>query len=271
MSQKEKLQEELELLFDKHQLFPRVRKAFRTNESFDFPAHLKKLGIPEKFGIDLLAQMAVRKRANLSTLVGVLRHHFKTAQACTDMLTKAAFHDLVNYSTRREQFIVVFTIDAELQRALDQFQYPLPLLVPPKKLEHNLDSGYFTRKESVLLQDNHHDGDVCLDHLNRINSIKLSLNMETAYAVKNKWKNIDKRKTDETWEKYQERLQAFRVYNAVSHGVMKILQEQGNELYLSHRYDKRGRTYCSGYHVNYMGNDWNKAVVELYDQEPLED
>jgi DNA-directed RNA polymerase len=41
----------------------------------------------------------------------------------------------------------------------------------------------------------------------------------------------------------------------------------GNEFYLTHRYDKRGRCYAQGYHVNPQGNDWNKAVIELAEKE----
>jgi DNA-directed RNA polymerase len=46
--------------------------------------------------------------------------------------------------------------------------------------------------------------------------------------------------------------------------------EMGNRFYLTHRYDKRGRTYAQGYHVNTQGNCWNKAVIELADEEVVE-
>lgn len=31
----------------------------------------------------------------------------------------------------------------------------------------------------------------------------------------------------------------------------------------SHKYDRRGRTYAVGYHVNSQGTDYNKSVLEL--------
>jgi DNA-directed RNA polymerase len=43
----------------------------------------------------------------------------------------------------------------------------------------------------------------------------------------------------------------------------------GNRFWLTHKYDKRGRTYCQGYHVSYQGNDYNKACIEFADGEPL--
>ena len=42
---------------------------------------------------------------------------------------------------------------------------------------------------------------------------------------------------------------------------MSILVNAGNRFFLTHAYDKRGRTYAKGYHVNYQGNDWNKATI----------
>ena len=41
----------------------------------------------------------------------------------------------------------------------------------------------------------------------------------------------------------------------------------GNHFYLTHRYDKRGRTYAQGYYINPQGNEWNKAVLEFADKE----
>ena len=49
--------------------------------------------------------------------------------------------------------------------------------------------------------------------------------------------------------------------------VMEALFMMGNEFYLTHRYDKRGRCYAQGYHVTTQGNPWNKAVIEFAHEE----
>jgi DNA-directed RNA polymerase len=36
---------------------------------------------------------------------------------------------------------------------------------------------------------------------------------------------------------------------------------------MTHKYDKRGRTYSQGYHIQPQGSDWNKAVIEFADKE----
>lgn len=267
-------QMELERLYSKNQLMPRVRQAFLNETRIDFKAYLKSKEIPEEFGIDLMAQMAVRKRAQLPTLVGVLRYHFdreeNPSQACSDMLVKAIHADLVDYVRKLGTFIVRYTVGEKLQAELDKFQYPLPMVVSPDPVTTNLETGYLTEQGSVILRDNYHTDDVCLDHLNRVNQIGLCINLDTAQKVQNQWRNLDKKKLDETWEVFQARKKAFQKYDSVAKGVIDLLIQEGNELYLTHRYDKRGRTYCMGHHITYQGTDWNKAILEFADKEPLE-
>lgn len=270
---REELQLHLEELYDKNQLMPRVRRVFRECDNFNFLEYLAEKEIPIDFGIDLLAQMAVRKRANLSTLVGILRHHFKEeenpSQACALMLERALQANLVDYAAPIQTFIVVATISDELQKELDRFQYPLPMVIPPRPIKTNIDTGYLTSQGSVILQDNHHWDDVCLDHLNRVNQVALSINLDTAKAIQNEWRNLDKQKPDETFQEYQKRVKAFEKYDSVAKDILNLLVKEGNEIYLTHRYDKRGRTYCMGYHVNYQGTAWNKAVIEFAKKEKL--
>lgn len=266
---RQNLQLELERLYDKNQLLPRIRAEFRDCKEINFAQYMKALEIPEAFGFDLLAHMAIRKRANLPTLVGCLRHHFKDSQATATMLEKAAMSDLVDYSSRDMQFIVRFTIDASLQAELDRFQYPLPMVIPPQPITNNLTSGYLTGKGSVILKDNHTNDDVCLDHLNRMNRTRFTINLDTAQTIQNKWKGLDKQKPDETWDDFQKRRKAFAKYDSVAKDVISLLVQEGNELYLTHKYDKRGRTYCMGFHITPQGTDWNKAVIELADKELL--
>jgi DNA-directed RNA polymerase len=35
------------------------------------------------------------------------------------------------------------------------------------------------------------------------------------------------------------------------------------KIYLTHRVDKRGRLYCHGYHLNYQGNEYRRAMIDL--------
>lgn len=268
---------ELEKLHAKNNLLPRLRSEFTDQQGFDFKGALEAAGIPVEFGIDLLAQIALRKRADVTTLVGLLRHHFREyaqpAQACADMLAKSVECGVVLYQpkarsgTDEYEFVVRVDISQATQAELDCFQYPMPMVVPPKKLIRNDQSGYLSLEQSVILKNNHHDDDVCLEHINRMNRIPLSINVDVVTTVNNTWKNIDRQKEDETPAEFTKRKRAFDKYQRTCYTVFSTLLEHENKFYLTHRYDKRGRIYSQGYHVNYQGNDWCKAAIELVNRE----
>lgn len=270
MSSKIAHQVELERLYNKNQLIPRIRSEFQHCKEMDFSKYMEKNKLPIPFGLDLMIQMVLHKRASLTTLIGCLRHHFNDGQLTADMILKAAEMDLVDYDTATQMFIVIYDISEDVQAELDKFQFPLPMVVPPMKIGNNKQVGMLTMQGSIVLKHNHHEDDVCLDHINRVNAMKFCINMDTVRMVKNQWKNLDRPKEGESKEEFQRRKKAFEKYDRVAKDVIDILTQEGNEFYLTHKYDKRGRIYCQGYHVSYQGNPWNKAVVEFADQEVIE-
>lgn len=262
-------QADLERLYSKNQIIPRIRGEFEEAK-FDWKA-IEAAGIDADFALDLLTQMALHKRCNLPTLVGILRKHFEPAlessQLAADALHKAVQSGLVDWNAALKLFIVRFTITEDVQRDIDRFQYPLPMVVPPQLVADNHDTGYLTSRNSLILRKNHHDGDICLDHINRVNAIRFTLDYDTARMIKNRWRNLDRPKQGETKLDFAKRVKAFEKYDRTAKDVMTKLFQHGNEFYLTHKYDKRGRVYCQGYHVNYQGAPWNKAVIELADKE----
>lgn len=252
---------DLENRYAKNHTIPRIKKYFIDSNIYVF---LDAINMPRDFGINLMIQMALHKRASIPVLVGLLKKYLNDeAQTTAIYLEKAVDAALIDWDRMSEQCIVRFPIPRELQKELDQFQYPIPCIVPPKKLKTNRDTGYYTITNSAILRNNHHDEDIYLEHLNRLNSIKLQLNTEVVRLVQNKWKNIDKQKEGETLPEFRRRQKAFRKFDRTSRDVIEALVIQGNQFYLTHKYDKRGRCYSMGYHVNYQGNDWCKAVIEL--------
>ena len=261
-------QVELERLYSNNELLPRMRKVF---EDFGAKDDLEAMGIDVKVGMAVLVQMALRKRCQLTVLVGLVRKFMPTAQAAMDEVHKCVEAGLVTWSGT--EFITKFTMPADVQAELDRFQYPLPLVVRPKHITKNTQTGYLASGAtgSVILKNNHTDDDVCLDHLNRMNSIKLCINLDTAIMVKNKWRNLDKPKEGESHLDYQKRRKAFEKYTNHAYQVMALVCKEGNEFYLTHRYDKRGRVYVQGHYINPQGTEWNKACVEFQEQEIIHD
>jgi hypothetical protein len=261
----------LEKLYSKNQTIPRIREVFREAEAFNVEKYLDQLNIPPDFGIDVLTQMALHKRCTLPTMVGILRHYYEPAidasQQTADMLLKCTAAGLMTWNPELSLFIVKATVPDDVQHDLDRFQYPLPMVVPPRKVSENEDTGYFNSRGSIILRKNHHDDDVCLDHINRVNKIRFAIDFDTASMVKNCWRHLDKPKAGESNDDFKKRVKAFEKYDRSSKEVIDLILAHGNEFYLTHRYDKRGRIYCQGYHVNYQGAPWNKAVIELADKE----
>lgn len=265
-------QADIETLFSKHQVMPFLREEFKATGVID---EFKSLAIPTGFGLDLLSCMVLYKRANIPTLVGLLRGYFSddeetsAEQHCANMLRRAVECDVVDYDPVNQVFVVIYNIDEATQKELDKFQYPLPMIVEPETVTNNHETGYQTIVGSLILKQNHHDEDICLDHINRVNAVPLRLNEDVLSFIQNKWKNIDKQKPDESYQDFKARQKAFQKYNRSSREVLTALMAVGNRFWLTHKYDKRGRTYCQGYHANYQGNDWNKACIELAEGEVL--
>ena len=260
---------ELEQLYNKNQTIPRIKKEFRLPAVID---HMKENGIPIDFGLDLLAQMVLHKRASAGILIGILgpKHFGKEVaelQTCADLLIKAAQVNLIDWDDAVQQFIIKLDVSDDVYQDLERYQYPLPCVVPPNTVRTNRDTGYFTSSGSIILKDNFHEDDVCLDHINRVNQTAYKINADTARMIKNSWRNLDRKKPDENQKDFARRVKAFEKYDASSREVMEALFMMGNEFYLTHRYDKRGRCYAQGYHVTTQGNPWNKAVIEFAHEE----
>lgn len=267
----EQAQLELELLFSKNQLLPRLREELCTSDILEY---LNQCELDPFFTIDLMAHMIVHRKAPIGVLVGILKsyhtsyHPIEIAlQTTAEMILDAVSAGLVSLDTSNMTLTYIVDVDYEIHCELEKYQYPLPMVIEPRKLNHNKQSGYLTHKESVILKRNHTEDDVCLDHLNRMNSIALTLNTDTARMVQNSWRNLDKRKPGETHQDLMDRKKAFNKYDRVSREVIESLDLMSKEFWLTHRYDKRGRTYCQGWHVTYQGTDWNKAVIEFAKKE----
>lgn len=262
---------DMEKLFHKNQLIPRIKSEFTSVDDNYFKKIMDKANINHDFGFDLLVQMALHKRTTITVLVGILRRHFKSyhngSQMTADEILKCTEADLVDWHPTLRMFIVRYDISQDVQDDLDRYQYPLPMIIEPKEIKTNEDTGYFTSRNSVILKHNHHNDDVCLDHLNKMNRIKFTINFDTADMIKNKWRNLDKPKPGEDRKEFQKRVKAFEKYDRTAKDVMNHLAVAGNEFYLTHKYDKRGRVYSQGYHVSYQGAPWNKAVIEFVNKE----
>jgi len=259
-------QKDLETLYSKYQLLPVLR------EEFGSVAEAYPDTEVQPFIVDVLTHMSLHRQADAETLVGILSPKFGTPQEVADNLLLLAELDYLDIEETADgwKFMVKFDVSADVHEMLDKYQFPLPMLVRPNRLTRNFDTGYFTILNPVVLNgsDYFDDKDICLDHLNRMNSVALEVNMEVVRSEEGKF-IVPTREEDEDFKEYQKRQkQAVKFYETTV-DVMGTLKALGSEFYLTHRYDRRGRCYASGYHINTQGDDYRKAMLVLHRKETV--
>ena len=142
---------------------------------------------------------------------------------------------------------------------IEESQFLPPMVCEPLELTHNYSSGYLTHNDSLILgTGNHHDGDICLDVLNTMNKVALKLDTDFLCKVEEEPTfDLDTQDKLDQWNKFKE--QSYMMYS--------LLASQGNQFYLNHKVDKRGRIYSVGYHVSTMGTSFKKAMLEFANEE----
>lgn len=187
----------------------------------------------------------------------------KVAGELLAILADLDVYDLFRGSNRGSiQLISAFELDERTTKFIEQTMYLPPMICEPNIIKTNYDSGYLTQRESLILgKGNFHNGDICLDSINKFNQIPLSLNVDLlkTFSEKPKQEFTDPKKKEQ-WTNFVKK----------SYDVYRSLYQQGNRFWLTHRVDKRGRTYAQGYHCSTQGNSFRKAIVELADKEIIE-
>lgn len=251
-------QKNLEELFSRNQLLDVLRDQFSPLTD-------------DPFKLDCVVQIYLHKQADLPTMVGLFSPKWGEPQDVAEMLKEVVEDDLIDFDMGEEKFILKYGISADVEEQLALYQFPLPMVVRPLKVKNNhMGSGYFDTRGHIILNgsDVFDEEDVCLDHINRVNSVALTLNMNVVASEEGNM-IIPKRKVGEGFEDFRKRRKQAEVFYNHSLEVMQSMMTLGNEFWLTHKYDRRGRTYAVGYHVNSQGTDYNKAVLELSKKEVL--
>lgn len=258
-------QKELETTHNNNLLTKKLKEVFD-----EYPEELLQ-DIPKSFATALLSQMYLRKRADAPTLLGVLQHYANSLEEAIAYLEKSAEIDLVDYDTSSNVFVMKYTLEKEVEEQLNAFQFPIPLVVSPRHLKKNNQSAYYMKQKDSVILNGHTKEDICLDHINRMNQIPLTLNQDVLNVVKNSWKGVAKKEEGESEKDFKAKVKAFEKFNENAHKLIDLMADEGNEFYLSYKYDNRGRTYSQGYYINIQSNDWGKSFIELARKEYLKD
>ena len=162
----------------------------------------------------------------------------------------------------KESLAVVSTLELPpaLQEYIERSAFLLPMLVPPNIVKRNNQSGYLTFNSPVTLN-GRINGQTALDVINTLNQTPLRIDPEFVELVDERnnkpLTDPDKRKS---W---------FRFRDETVMKVDLILHQTKGKgtIFFDHKFDVRGRGYCHGYHLNYQGNAYRKAMIEFDTQE----
>lgn len=123
---------------------------------------------------------------------------------------------------------------------------------------------------------NHHEKNICLDHINKMNRIPLTLNkgflFKYAEDPKKDYFTDEWGNEDPAW-KHQVKEDMWKLFKGKSQEkYLELMSSKGgNRCYLNHKYCTRGRTYAVGYYINTQGSSFKKACLELAHKEMLND
>lgn len=225
-----------------------------------------RLSFPEPFKliISIFTIILINKTITYQAIIGKLNHKIKVKDSLDRFKILADIIGLIsntgliviNYPGHG-QYINI-TTDYEIADIPEKEKHIITIN-RPQPIETNWDPEH----HSMLLGHpmNHHNYEICLNHLNELNQIPLKLNKTFVNQYKEQPKNIPKtQKAQNQWDQFME--ESFHKY--------KELLSNNQIFYLIHKYDTRGRTYACGYHVTSQGSNYKKAIIKLANKELVE-
>jgi len=188
--------------------------------------------------------------------------HMDAVRTASELIAVGANSDLYDTIAARDSetgSLMIrsrWSLDLSTEQYIADTMYLPPMLCPPNEITNNTTSGYLNPvAESVILKPhNHHNKPTGLDALNIANSVAFELDE----FVLNNYEETPTKLLDTV-----EKVKNFQLLKNSSKKVYKMLKNQGNLFWFSWRFDKRGRMYSQGYHVNIQSTEYKKALISL--------
>ena len=197
------------------------------------------------------------------------------------ILCETNFYDLKKYHLHSSIYVHSnFGLPDSLVAYVERACYLPPMITRPKKLYDNRSSGYLTlRGDSLILGGghNHHSEHIALDVLNIVNGYRLCLNEDILDTVNeepthdlNTVEGAELMTEIQLMKAIQQQRKNWEKHLSQSAYFYNHIRINNNLMYLNNKYDKRGRLYSQGYHINPQGTSYKKAIIDLYDKEVVE-
>ena len=139
-----------------------------------------------------------------------------------------------------------FTLKYKTEQRLTKLQYLPPMKSRPIKWTNNTNGGWLWESKHLVLgsQFTKHDEPLAYDVINKLQRIPWEIDPATYLFEKESNRTINKKQ------------------------FLNVIDEYlGKHFYFVWRYDSRGRSYSSGYHLNLQNNEYGKALLSLHKKE----
>jgi hypothetical protein len=211
-----------------------------------------------------LAMVTVGFNFQIQELIGRIAPDISSGIEYIDMVRNASdvieACDNIIYSLVQNEHIMVnsyYVLEPETYEYIGLRKFNPPLLVTPKQWESNDEGGYYDNDLHCILGSIHsqHRKPQALDVLNLLQEIEWELDPIIAAME-------------------QEPNKEFK--SVESHEQFLIFKKECKEVYEKYlgksfwfvvQFDKRGRMYTKGYHIQFQGSGWHKASLNFAHKE----
>ena len=141
-----------------------------------------------------------------------------------------------------------YGLSYEVKQRLAKLQYLPPMKSRPIKWTNNINGGWLWESKHLILggQFKKHDEPLAYDVINKLQNIAWEIDPATYLFEQESNLTINRKQ------------------------FLKVIDEYiGSHFYFVWRYDCRGRSYSSGYHLNLQNNEYGKALLSLHKKEVI--
>jgi hypothetical protein len=182
----------------------------------------------------------------------------KTVSDIMGLMCHADLFDVIQPALADEGVLTIqskLSLDEAMLQRIANTKYLPPMLVPPSDVSSNKGNQYLTFKTSLVKKSyNFHNEYLAYDVINILQSYELSLDEFVVHQ------EIESSKTELDT---QEKKDNFNRMVLASKATYLEILDAGNKFYEPWSYDKRGRSYMDGYHINYQSSQYKKALINI--------
>jgi len=242
------------------------------NERIQYYLENTTLTTPELITEILLVTLPLKVPKSIQSVVGKLAEEMgyndifsgiKTAAEVVVVVGKSKLYNIIsarNSETGSIQIQSNYVLEDISIKRLNNMKYLPPMICKPDAVWANNHNGYLTKDESILLgKGNHHNYKLNLATVNQASAVKLSLDLRMLQLEE----KAKKPNENDSPSQLKDKAMSHALMVKTSKNVYEELINRGNKFYFTWKFDKHGRIYSQGYHVNIQASSYKKSLINL--------